>query len=317
MQPMRAVKRASAVAALTTLTTLALTAPALAAGKPGVTTGGARDVTYNAATLGGTVNANGENTSYYFQIGPTRAYGAQSAIADAGAGGKGVTVHVAVGGLQPITLYHYRLVAVNASGATLGADRTFLTTKVPLSLAIVATPNPHPYGGPIAVQGTLSGTNNASRQVVLQANVFPFAGWFQVGNPEVTNASGQFSFTVLGTPVTTRFRVVTTTKPQIVSPETIENVRPLISGHIGHARKHGYVRFYGTVTPAADGMQVGILQITHGRYVLVGGTALKHHSATSSTFSREVRVHRGVYRVLIRITSGAQVSSYSQPLLIR
>ncbi|HEY0517150.1 MAG TPA: hypothetical protein VGD00_08520 [Solirubrobacteraceae bacterium] len=297
---------------------LALSAPALAAGKPAANTGGAKSITYNTATLAGTVNPNGQNTSYYFQYGPTRAYGGQSAIADAGSGGKGVGVEVAIGGLQPITLYHYRLVAVNASGATLGADHTFLTTKVPLSLAIVATPNPVPFAGIVVVQGTLSGTNNAGRQVVLQANVFPYTLGFQnVGNPELTTATGSFSFPILGQAATAHFRVVTTTKPQVISPEVVENVLMRISGHIGHSRKHGYVRFYGSVAPAADGMQVGILKITHGKYVLAGGTVLKHHDAGSSTFSKPIRARRGVYRVLVRITSGAQISTYSQPLVIR
>ena len=77
------------------------------------------------------------------------------------------------------------------------------------------------------------------------------------------------------------------------------------------------MRIYGTVTPAENGMQVGILRITHGRGVLVGGTILRPRTATSSSFSRPVRIGRGVYRVLVRVTNGAQVSSYSQPLLIR
>ena len=134
----RAVRMAGAAAILA----LILAAPAAAASKPGVTTGGAREVSYASAALTGTVNPNAQNTSYYFQYGPTKAYGGQSAISDAGSGSKGVSVKVAVGGLQPITVYHYRLVAVNASGATIGSDHTFTTTKVPLSLEILASPNP-------------------------------------------------------------------------------------------------------------------------------------------------------------------------------
>jgi hypothetical protein len=295
-----------------------LAAPATAASKPSVATGGAKGVTFNAATLMGTVNPNGANTSYYFQYGPTRAYGGQSAIADAGSGSKGVGVKIGVGGLQPITVYHYRLVAVNAAGATLGSDRTLLTTKVPLSLAIVSTPNPVVFGGPVVVQGTLSGTNNAKRLVFLQANVFPFTLGFQnIGNAELTSATGSFVFTELGQAVTTRYRVVTTTNPPVVSPETIENVAVRISAHIARTRRHGYARFFGTVTPAADHMQVGVLRIDRGRFKLVGGTVLTHHDAASSSFSRTVRVHRGIYRVLVLMKNGAQVSSYSLPLLIK
>jgi hypothetical protein len=62
---------------------------------------------------------------------------------------------------------------------------------------------------------------------------------------------------------------------------------------------------------------VAILRITHGHGVLVGGTLLHHRNATSSKFSRVVPVTPGIYRVLARVTSGAQISSYGQPLLIR
>jgi hypothetical protein len=64
-------------------------------------------------------------------------------------------------------------------------------------------------------------------------------------------------------------------------------------------------------------MQVGILRIVHGHGVLVGGTLLHHRNATSSKFSRVVPVGAGVYRVLVRVTTGAQISNYGQPLLIR
>ena len=170
----------------------------------------------------------------------------------------------------------------------------------------------------MVVQGTLSGTGNASRQVVLQADTFPFTAGFQnVGNPELTTATGSFTFTELGQAVTTKYRVVTTTKPPIVSPETIENVAVRIAGHIARTRKHGFARFYGTVAPAADRMQVGILRIDHGRYKLVGGSILTHLSTSFSSFSKTVRVRPGVYRVLVKMNNGAQVSAYSQPLLIR
>lgn len=314
-------KRVMRVAAPAALAAAALAMPGAAqaaSARPDATTGGAKDITYATAVLDGTVNPNGENTSYYFQYGPTRAYGGQSAIGDAGAGSKAVDAQAAIGGLQPLTVYHYRLVAVNAAGATLGQDHTLLTPKVPLSLAIVTTPDPVVFGGPVVVQGTLSGTGNANRQVQLQADGFPYTDGFQVvGNPQLTNAAGHFEFTELGISVTTHYRVATLTKPPVVSPEAIENVAPRISGHIGRARKAGYVRFYGTVTPAAAGMQVGIMKISHGRNVLVGGTVLTPGTATVSNFNKAIRAHAGVYRVLVRITNGAQVSTYSQPLVVR
>jgi hypothetical protein len=311
-------RRAGFLAASATVAALIIAAPANAAGRPIVTTGAARDVGYNSATLAGTVNPNGANASYYFQYGPTKAYGSQTAIADAGAGTHAVKVATAVTGLLPLTVYHYRTVAVNSTGATLGDDHTLLTTKVPLSLGILASPAPDLYGGPILIQGTLSGTENAQRQVVLQGNEFPFTAGFQdIGNPELTSATGVFEFPLLGKPAATQFRVVTTTNPPISSPVVLENVAVRVSSHIARTKRPGFARIYGTVTPAEDGMKVAMLRITHGHGVLAGGTILRHSSPTISTFSRVVPVKRGLYRVLVQVVGRGQASNYGVPLVIR
>lgn len=300
------------------LASLGAAGPAQAAKLPDALTGRATTVSYSSATLTGSVNPNGSETSYYFQYGLTKAFGAQTAIADAGAGTKAVKVDLPVSGLQPLTPYYYRLVAVNSVGATLGRTETLLTTKVPLSLQMLTSPDPVVYGGTATVQGTLSGTENADREVVLQADQFPFTAGFQnVGNPELTTAAGGFSFLVPGMALVTQFRVTTTTNPPVVSPVAVENVAVAVTSHVKTSRRAHFARFYGTVTPAEDGMQIAILRIERGHGVLVGGAVLKHLTATSSSFSRVVRVKRGVYRVLVRVTTGAQVSSYSQPLAIR
>ena len=243
--------RLARAAILLALAALAAPSPAAAVSKPGVSTGKARNVSYSSAVLTGTVTPNGSNTSYYFQYGPTKAYGSQSAIADAGSGTHAVNVRVAISGLQPITIYHYRLVAVNAAGASIGGDHALLTLKVPLSIQILASPNPVLFGGTVVVQGTLSGTNNGGRTVVLQANSFPFTAGFQnLGNPLVTHPDGSFSFPVLGMSVVSQFRVVTTTKPAVISPVALENVAVRVVSHVRHVGRHR-ARFSGIVTDLA------------------------------------------------------------------
>jgi hypothetical protein len=314
----RSGRAASMRAAALALAAAAFACPAAAAASaPTVSTGAAREVSYGSAVLTGSVKPNGSDASYYFQYGITRAYGGQTAIADAGAGVHAVKVSLPVTGLQPLTLYHYRLVAVNSAGASIGGDGTLLTTKVPLSLQILASPNPVLFGGSIAVQGTLSGTGSGNREVILQASSFPFTAAFQnLGNPELTNASGGFSFPVLGMTLVTQFRVVTTTNPPVVSPVALDGVAVRIDSHVARTRRTHFARIFGTVTPAENGMQIGILRITHGHGVLVGGALLHPRNAGSSKFSRVVRVRPGVYRVLVRVTSGAQISNYGEPLLI-
>ncbi len=267
---------------------------------PSVSTGGAHYVTYGSAILDGWIDPHASNTSYYFQYGPTRAYGAQTGVADAGAGAATVKVALPVTGLLPYTTYHYRLIAVNAAGAKTGADSSFKTAKVPLSLQILAAPNPVLYGEPVTIQGTLSGTGNGGVPVVLQDNPFPYTqGFVTVGNSELTTATGGFSFPFLGLTEATQFRVATATRTPVVSPVAVEGVAVRVQAHVGRARRRHYARIYGTVTPAVNGMEVGIMRIAGGRNVLVAGTALHYRNATSSRFSRTIRVKRGAaYRVL-------------------
>lgn len=313
----RATKQVGAIAAALAVGAIA-PGGAIAASAPAASTGSARSVSYASAMLNGTVNPRGQDTTYFFQYGPTTAYGAQTGLADAGKGTATVHVALAVTGLAPVTKYHYRLIAVNATGANTGRDASFTTKKVPLSLAILAAPNPVEFGGTVFVEGALSGTGGGGAEVALQDNPFPYLqGFANLGNPEVTMANGSFSFPVLGLTTVTQFRVVTVSTHRVVSPVAVDYVAVRVASHVGHARRPHFARIYGTVAPAADGAQVAILRIVHGRGVLVGGTTLRHRNATSSSFSRAVPVHAGAYRVLVRVTSGAQISNYGRTLLIR
>ena len=79
---------------------------------PKAATGAATVVRPTSATLVGTVDPGGAATSYFFEYGPTIAYGKQTTAGQLPAG----TVRVKVG--QPVTGlatgYHYRLVATNS-----------------------------------------------------------------------------------------------------------------------------------------------------------------------------------------------------------
>lgn len=296
-----------------------LAGTAVAATTPAVSTGGAASVSFGSATLNGTVNPRGSDASYYFQYGPTKAYGLQTGILDAGAGTKGVHVAIAIGGLAPLTQYHYRLVAVNSGGFGYGGDKTLHTTKVPLSLQIFASPNPVLYNGTIVVQGTLSGTGNANRPVVLQGTPFPFTAPFvNIGNPQLTNAAGSFSFPVLGLVGATEYRVVTTTNPQVASTDVFESVDVRVSATAGRIGKRGKALFHGIVSPAMDGAEIAVMRQVHGKQVFVAGTRLHHRTTTTSHFSLLAKAKRGnIYRILVHLPGGPLSSTYSAPLFLR
>jgi hypothetical protein len=316
--PRRAARRALLALAVSVGTLACLTPGASAATAPAAITGRSASVTFSSAIVFATINPRGQDTNYVFQYGPTRKYGSQTPLAPAGAGSGSLQVSQTLTGLAPLTTYHYRILASSPAGATTGTDRELKTGPVPLSLAIDGTPNPVVFGSSFLVEGTLSGTGAAGHPVALQANPFPYLGGFQtVGNPQLTSANGGFSFPFLGLLENAQIRVVTVGKPEVSSPVLVENVAVHVSFHVHATRRRGYARLYGTVAPAEVGALVGFQLLKPGHSVNKGGTVLRAGTATVSKFSRVVRVQRGLYRALVRVSDGAHVSAYSPPVLIR
>jgi hypothetical protein len=94
---------------------------------PTVVTGAANGVGPSTATLTGSVNPNLKASTYHFEYGTTTAYGTSTPDGSAGAGNSPVSVSAQVGGLSPNTTYHFRLVASNDDGTSVGGDGTFTT----------------------------------------------------------------------------------------------------------------------------------------------------------------------------------------------
>ncbi len=94
----------------------------------------------DSAELTGSFVGNGLDTHYYFQWGTNTSYGSYAPLPpgeDAGSpGGPGTTEvnPVELGGLTPETTYHYRIVAENIFGITLGEDQEFTTPRAVANL---------------------------------------------------------------------------------------------------------------------------------------------------------------------------------------
>lgn len=289
---------------------LALGAPAAAsaAEAPGVATGTATKVTQSTATLRATVNPRDVETSYVFQYGPTKAYGATTPAVAIGKGTSKQAVTADIAGLAPATVYHFRVVATSGAGTSRGGDRTFTTQKQPLGLSLAATPNPVPFGSPVTLAGTLSGTDNVGRQIILQQNAFPFtAGFTTVGNPQVTTSGGAFSFPILSLTTTTQYRVQIPGRP-VASPIVTALVSVTVGTRVSRTRvKRGRkVNFNGTITPVRDGANVAVQKLnSKGAWVTIGGTIAKRFQSTRSRYSVSVRIRRGgSYRVFVGTNSG-------------
>lgn len=307
-----------------TMLVLSLAAPALASAaiaKPGVITGGVAGLTPASATLLGKVNPNGAATTYTFRYGPTALYGAETAAVAAGAGTAAVNVVVPIASLAPATTYHYRLIATNAKGTTNGADRTFKTAKQPLGLTLAATANPVPFGRPTILAGTLSGTGNAGRQIVLQQNPFPYTqGFAAVGNPQLTSAAGAFAFPLLAVALNTQFRVLIPDKPEVASPIVNVGVAVRVSTSVSatHVRSGGKVRFFGHVTPARPGAQFAVQKLNAKKHwVNAGGSITRSAGKSFSRYAKTVRIRRGgTYRVFVSIVDGNFVSNVGRSIKI-
>jgi hypothetical protein len=204
--------------------TAGLAGVAVAAASPSVLTGAPSAVKQNRAVLHGTVNPNGKSTTYAFHWGLTSAYGAVSTSHSAGSATKNVAVKATATGLIPGTLYHYRLVANNSSGQSVGADRTFTTA---------GHPPPAVATGP-ATQVTSSAATVTG-----------------VINPNGENTTYEFQY---GPTTSYTFQTIATTLPAGAAPVSVAaRLTSLAAGTVLHYR---IVALHGTTVSS-----VGIDQV--------------------------------------------------------
>src|SRR3954454_8939562 len=205
-----------------TLVLAAAPATALAAtppGPPAVRTDSAINITDRSADLRAGVNPRGLATTYYFQYGRSAGYGRTTKTASAGSGTKRVEAVLSVRGLTKKTLYHFRVVAQNSSGRSVGGDRTFRTRtpQSPNQISIAANPGRVRYGRSTSIYGQLIGTGHGGVQVQLQQTPSPFTAPLAAVGPAVTTASnGAYAFSPAPT-VSTKYRVVAQTSPPTTS----------------------------------------------------------------------------------------------------
>lgn len=122
---------------------LALPPVAHAEQPPDATTAAATDVAADAATLTGTVNPRGSETTYRFRYGTTT-LDLETPAASAGSGGDAVPVTARVTGLAPDTTYRFELVASSPRHERAGGELTFRTAVAPATPPATTTPTTPP-----------------------------------------------------------------------------------------------------------------------------------------------------------------------------
>ena len=122
-------------------------------GPPVVMTNPATLTASFSATLNGSLDPHGLNTTVYFQYGTTSSYGLTTPM-QSKAGNTYQNVAANISGLAASTTYHFRIVATNSTGTSYGSDRTFTTLS--------ATGPPVVTTNPATNMATLSVTLNGS-----------------------------------------------------------------------------------------------------------------------------------------------------------
>lgn len=305
--------------------------------EPRFKTGTVSHVVGASAQLDGVVYTEGVATSYFFQYGPTLAYGhgTKPVAVPIPNPVKPVDVGQTVTGLQPG--WHYRIVGVyTKEGRTVekpGKDRQYSGGKasaVRLELeGGKRAPLSTVYGTTALVTGRLTGLKDVGQPLQLETMPYPFTGSFtSIPGTVVTGAGGNFSVRLPKLTSSTELRVATVAPRPLLSPTLIVHVTPRITLRVREAGHTGVFRIYGTVAPARNGAPVELQQLLPQkasskregpRPHSVGKTVLKRASSSFSRFSMIVRlVGTYHYRVYVQLSNnGAIASGVSADIEIR
>ncbi len=301
----------------------AATTPPPSKSAPRAVTGSVTNVRGNSAILQGTVDPRGFETTYYFQYGPTAAYGQQTPPSSAGKGAVNVKVGRSVSNFA--LGYHYRIVASNQYGTKPGADRVYSASAALLKFAIANTKEeaPTPYGGTFVLRGTLSGSGGALHPVTAQSSAFPYLSAFSsLGSPVLTNAAGAFAIPLTNLKQSTQLRLITNDTRPVVSQIVTARVAVRVTLKARSSSRRGLVRLYGTVTPAEVGatvfFQLQKASRPHGKseseshFVAQGTSVVRRGTRSFSRFSQVLTIRKGgSYRAYVLIRSGGLVSGAS------
>ena len=117
----------------------------------------ATTVSAATATLNGTINPNGGNSSWWFEWGPGMTYTNRTPATAAGSGTNTAAISANIPGLQPGQTYHFRMIGSNAAGLGIGTD-AYLQTPPVLTLngpSRVTNYVGAPFNDPGAVASTI------------------------------------------------------------------------------------------------------------------------------------------------------------------
>jgi hypothetical protein len=288
---------------------------------PAATTGAARSVTGDAATLAASVNPRGLATTVRFEYGTTTSYGTSTSAASAGSGTATRTFTQRITGLRQNTRYHVRVVATNAAGITRGADRTFTTARTPAGVTVTPSTLRPVWGSGLTLRGLVRGARPGGTGVVLERQDFPFTAPFREAGRATADSRGRFTLRVPPLFSTTRLRVATRTAVPVRSVVTTASVAVKVglrTTRVDRVR----VRLSGTIWPAVPSGRVSLQRrsIDGSRWVLVRRVTPRPLTGGRSRYAFTVRrgLRTRTYRVaVVARDGGAHVPGTSRSLRVR
>lgn len=264
---------------------------------PTALTGSATSIGQAAATLRADVNPRGKATTYAFQYGTSTAYGAQTPTRSAGSGTDARRVAFRLTRLTPGTRYHFRVLASNADGTSIGQNRSF-KTKLPAAK-------------PPAVLGTAPfgpSANGVTFTALLHPGAATTTYRFQYGTSTAygletfgkTLAAGvvpqsvDFRINSLAPRTTYHFRVVASNRAgTTIGPDTIAQTGPFPPG-----------RLEAGTRPRSGAKRSHPWFVTSGRLVLGSGVSVADGCSGGTISVRFTSRFGTVARVRVSLSPG-------------
>jgi hypothetical protein len=216
---------------------------------PTVSTAPATNPTSSGATLNGSVNPNGQQTTYAFQWGPTSGYGHETPLGSAGSGTATVSESATLSGLDGGTTYHFRIIAMSPGGTSVGSDQSFTTTGT----APAPSPPPSATTGAATGVGQTGATVNGVVNPGAQSTTYyfeygPTANYgFETSGQSAGNGTGsQAASTVLtglaaGTPYHYRLVAVNPGGTALGSDQAFTTSAAPSGSYVGFLGREGFV----------------------------------------------------------------------------
>jgi hypothetical protein len=171
------------------------------------------------------------------------------------------------------------------------------------------------YSRTAFVSGQLKRSPAAGQQLQLEQAPFPF-NKFTTAGTATTDAAGNYSIGVTPTS-STRYRVVSVTKPKLTSAQVQVNVAIKVTRHVSDKTpaRGQRVRFTGLTAPALAGRAVTIeRRAADGSWKAAATATLD----AQSKYAKRIRIRRtGTYRATVAGTDPALLTGHSSSIRLR